>query len=382
MRKVMVVAIVFVLCTLFSAQMPAQTFTITIWVDKGCGEEYFVGDMLTVYWRASHACTIVFWEEEPDGTRRKLTTQGVMSAAGEGSRGWTLKDYGYGKRAVYVEASSLFGSDTARCEYYVLKKAADIQVTVKDQDGEPVSGAHIQFDGVSVGTTDADGVYTISEAEFGEHTITCVYNDEEQENRIRIASTQTQYMNFVFTVEKRGSITVQVHNQHGDPLEADIYVDGFKEGISSDGTFTVSTQEGTHFVEAQWEEYTAQKSVTVVRNQTSFIDLVITVHVDTTLQVTVQDDTGALITDAIVYVDNIFLGRTTPQGIAQGNTTPGAHVVRIEKQGYQSTTKNIAIQEGENTTTVTIQKEEVPAYGILVVIGVLLLALAKRQRYS
>lgn len=379
----MVAAIVFVLCTLFSAQMPAQTFTITIWVDKGCGGEYFVGEMLTVHWRASHSCTIVFWEEEPDGTRRKLTTQGVMSGAGEGSRGWTLKDYGYGKRAVYAEASSLFGADTARCEYYVLKKAADIHVTIKDQDGEPVSGADIQLDGISVGTSNADGVYTIPEAEFGEHTITCVYNDEEQKTRIRIASTQTQYMNFVFTVEKRGSITVQVNNQHGDPLEADIYVDGFKEGVSSsDGTFTVSTQEGTHFVEAHIKEYTAQKSVTVIRNQTSFVDLVITVQVDTTLQVTVQDDTGTLITDAIVYVDNIFLGRTSPQGIAQGMTTPGAHVVRIEKQGYQSTTKNITLQEGVNTTTVVIQKEEVAAYGILVVIGVLLLALAKRQRYS
>lgn len=374
----MVITIVFVLCTLWAAQVPAQTFTLSIWVDKGCGGKYFVGDMLTVNWNASHSCSIVFLEEEPDGTRRKLTTQAIISGSGEGSRGWTLKDYGYGKRAVYAEATSQYGSDTARCEYYVLKRAADIKVIVKDQDGEPIPEVNIMVDDVSVAATNANGVYTIEEVEFGEHTITCVYNDEEQKSRIRIATTQLQSVEFVFTVEKRGSITIKVHNQNGDPLEADIYVDGFKEGVSSDGTLTVSTLEGSHTVKAQFNEYTAQESVTVVRNQTSFADLVITIPVETTLQVTVKDNTGP-VADAIVYVDDTFLGRTSPQGVATGAATPGAHVIRVEKQGYPSTVHNITVYEGENTALVSIEKEA-SACGILVIIGILLLVMVKGKQ--
>ena len=357
-----------------------QQFSITIWVDKGCGGEYFVGDMLTVHWSTTHACEITFYEEEPDGVKRKLTTNTIIAGAGEGSRGWTLKDYGYGKRAIHAEAVSIWGMDTAKCEYYVLKKAADVEVKVRDQDGEPISGASISLDNTLVATTDSSGTYTIPEVEFGEHTITATVEGVEQSHRIRIASTQKQHTDFAFTVEKRGSIRVRLFNQNGDPIEgADVHVDGFREGSTSeDGEFIISVSEGSHHVEAVWQDASAEATVTVQRNQVSFIDLTMDVKIEAVLTVFVKDSGGNAVGDAGVYLDNQFLGRTDAAGQVRGEGAPGPHTVRVEKQGHESAVQNVNLGEGENTVTVTLT-EEAPAYGILVLLG--FLYLLKRRKH-
>jgi len=375
MKKIVLAVTILVLCSLLCTQVPAQQqLTMTIWVDKGCGGEYFVGDMLTVNWSVSHGCEITFWEVRPDGTRRKETTQPVFTGAGEGSMGWTLKDEGYGRRGVYAEAfSPLWGRATAQCEFYVRKKAADINVTVRDQDGEPISGANVSLNGTFVASTDASGNVIIPEVDFGEHTITVQYEGEEQTSRMRIASTQKQFIEFVFTVEKRGSIQVRVFSQKGDPIEnVDVYIDGFKEGLTSqDGTFTVSTAEGDHFVEVKYQDAQASQRVTVVKNQTTFADLTIYLEVYTTLSVFVKDETGNAVADANVYLDTIFLGRTDSEGKVEERATPGPHTVRVEKQGYNPSTQNTQIEEGGNTVTVVITAEDAAAYGILALLGFL-----------
>jgi hypothetical protein len=367
------------LSTLFATQAPCQQFDLTIWVDKGCGGEYFVGDMLTVHWAVTHNAELTFWEIEPDGFKRKLHSGPIITGAGQGSRGWTLKDYGYGKRKIYAEAVSIWGMDAAECEFYVIQKAADVQVTVKDQNGQPLSGVTISLDNSIVASTTTTGTYTIPDVEYGEHTITAAFGDKEQSSRIRIASSQKQFLDFVFTVEMTGSIQVRVYTQHGDPLEADIYIDGFREGRTSpDGTFTVSASEGDHYVEATWQNETAGKQVTVVGNQTSFADLTIYAAKDTTLTVLVQDTEGSPVKDANVYLGNIFLGKTDAQGTVQEAAAPGSHTVRVEKQGYTSAAQDTSVQEGENTVTIVLTPEDAAAYSILTLLGFFYLLIRRR----
>jgi hypothetical protein len=357
-----------------------EPFTITIEVDKGCGGKYFVGDMLTVTWVVSHPCEIDFWEEEPDGVKRRLSA-GVISSAGSGSRGWTLKDYGYGRRVVYAEAVSPFGMGNASCEYYVLKKAADIRVEVTDQDGMPLSAVDVLLDATLIAATDASGSVVIPEAEFGEHTITAKYNDEEQSTRIRIASTQTQFVDFVFTVEKQGSIKIQVVTQKGDPLpDADIYIDGSKEGRTDpEGIFTVTVPAGAHTVEAKWQNQSDEQDVTVINNQMSFADLVITVPVEAILAIRVEDDAGTPLSDANVYVDNVFAGKTDIQGLIQYETVPGAHIVRAEKQGYITSSANVNAGEGQTEAVVVLPQEGNAALStILVLMGLGYMLMRKR----
>jgi hypothetical protein len=139
MKKIaMVLVFLFVLFSQSVTYVPAQSFTIDVWVEEGCGAEYHVGDMLTVHWQVSHDCTIIIVEEEPDGTRRKLTTHGIMATAGHGSRGWTLKDYGYGRREIQASGTSEYGSDSDECEFYVVEENGGSQ----DADGDGVPDGH------------------------------------------------------------------------------------------------------------------------------------------------------------------------------------------------------------------------------------------------
>jgi protocatechuate 3,4-dioxygenase beta subunit len=374
MKRYAVLVLLFMGIMLSATSLPAQRFTLTIWVDKGCGGDYFVGDMLTVNWRVSHNCEIIFWEIEPDGFKRRLHSGPVITTAGEGSRGWTLKDYGYGKRAIYAEATSIWGRDSDQCEFYVHKKAAEVQITVTDQDGEPISGADIMINGTSVATTTTAGTATLSDVEFGEHLIEVRVGEEKQSSPIRIASIQKQYLDFVFTVEKRGSIQVSVSDQKGAPLpQVDIYIDGYREGhTDSSGMITVSVAEGTHFVEAKADGETQERSVIVERGKTTPVDFTVYLSMETTIEVLVMDEQGNPVSDAGVYTDNVFLGRTDAGGRVYQKSTSGFHALRVEKEGYTSHVEDIMLQEGENKLTVTITAEkDTPLYGILSVIGIL-----------
>jgi hypothetical protein len=381
MKKGVILLLLFMSGLLSTTSLPAQRFTLTIWVDKGCGGDYFVGDMLTVNWRVSHNCEIIFWEIEPDGFKRRLHSGPVITTAGEGSRGWTLKDYGYGKRAIYAEATSIWGTDSDQCEFYVHKKAAEVQIIVTDQDGEPIQGAEISVDGTPVTTTTTAGTATLSDVEFGEHLIEVRVGEEKQSSPIRIASIQKQYLDFVFTVEKRGTVEISVSDQDGTPLpQVDIYIDGYREGnTDNSGIFSTSMAEGTHFIEVRTDQETLERSVIVERGKTTPVDFTVYLTAETIIDVLVLDDQGAPVPDAGVYTDNVFLGRTDARGHVSQKSTSGFHTLRVEKQGYTSHVEDITLQEGENHYTVTITAEkDTPLYGILSLIGIIYIL--KRHR--
>ncbi|MGC1122167.1 MAG: hypothetical protein WBA22_13845 [Candidatus Methanofastidiosia archaeon] len=134
MRKLMAVVLLLAFLQQSAVQIPAQSFSIEIWVERGCGGTYYVGEMLKVYWEASHGCEITFYEKEPDGTRRKLHSGPIFSGEGRGSRGWTIKDYGYGLREIQAYATSEFGSDSDSCQYYVREEDSDGDGVPDDED--------------------------------------------------------------------------------------------------------------------------------------------------------------------------------------------------------------------------------------------------------
>ena len=381
MRKIAVVLLLFIGIAGSAVSLQTQGFTLTIWVNKGCGGDYFVGDMLTVNWRVSHNCEIIFWEIEPDGFKRRLHSGPIIAGAGEGSRGWTLKDYGYGKRAIYAEATSIWGSASDQCDYYVHRKAADIQVTVVDQDGAPISEATVVLDGAVIAATTSAGVATLTEVDFGDHLITVRVGDEEQSSQIQITSLEKHYLDFTFTVEKKGSIQISVFDQTGSPIShANISVDGAREGTTDEqGMIMVSVEEGSHFIEIKCDGETVERSVTVQRGKITPVEVTMYIMVETTIDVLVLDDEGAPVSDAGVYTDNVFLGRTDGGGHVQQLSTVGFHTLRVEKQGYTPYIQDIMLQEGENELTVTIVPEkETPLYGILSLIGMIYLLKRKR----
>ena len=252
-------------------------FPLIILVDRGYSGEYFVGDMLTVQWIASKGGTVTFSLKDADGSI--LADLGsAASGSGRGHSGWTLKEeYGYGKKLIYAETNTSHGGYSAECEFYIVKKVADIVVKTEDQDGEPISGADVLLDNTFEVSTDSSGVCTIREVEFGEHTITAEFEGREESKRIQVTSTKTQYINFVFDIEKIGSIYIRVFDRNNEPIKnAEIYIDGSKKGYTSEeGVFEAPVPEGGHLVEARWQNETEDKQVEVKREETTFVDLII-----------------------------------------------------------------------------------------------------------
>ncbi len=248
-------------------------FALIIWIDRGYSGEYFVGDMLKVHWIASEG-GITFWVKDTDG--KTLDKLGEVSGSGPGSRGWTLKeDYGWGKKSIYAEV----GSNSAECEFYIVEKVANIEVKVKDSNGEPIPGVDVLLDDGFQGKTDSSGIYVIQDVEFGEHIITVESEEIDERTRIRVESTETQNVVFVLdlSADERGIIQVLVFDQDGNPVkECDVYIDGSLEGqTSEEGVFVISASEGSHSVKARWQGEEAEKFVTVEKNQTTSVELTI-----------------------------------------------------------------------------------------------------------
>lgn len=311
MNKMMVAVLfcAFLLPPVTSA--PAQKFSLEIWVDKGCGGEYYLDEPLIVHWKAAHPCEITFWiliDEE----RKELTKNPIDVGAGESYREWPLTaEYGYGEKSVYAEAVSSFGWDSAVCTFFIRKKTADIEVTVKDQHGEPLSGAEVILDTTVIGPTIA-GVFTVKEVEFGEHEITVTYEGTTQKYSLNITSTEKQYIGFVFTVEKTGIVKIFVVNENGDPIEgAVVSIDGITKGqTSQEGLVTSTIPEGSHRVDVQWQDSQVGTSVTVQENQTISVNL--TVETDTDIPPTIP--TFLYLIPVIGVLVLILLIRTSKRG--------------------------------------------------------------------
>ncbi|KYK35563.1 MAG: hypothetical protein HXS48_20720 [Theionarchaea archaeon] len=163
MKRIMAVVLLLTFSLQSVVHVPAQAFTLDIWIDRGCGAEYHVGDMLKVHWEVSHPCEITVWEIKPDGYKRKLTSQPIISIqGGHGSSGWTIREeHGYGRRAIYAQATSQYGSDSDECEFYVVEEEppdADGDGVTDDQDNCYNPDCHIVDSKGCPEDSDNDGV--------------------------------------------------------------------------------------------------------------------------------------------------------------------------------------------------------------------------------
>lgn len=164
--------------------------------------------------------------------------------------------------------------NSSECGY--VEKVADIEVKIVDEEGNPISGANVLLDNTFEGSTDSFGICTIQEVEFGEHTITAEFEGEERISLLHIAATSKQYINFIFP-PPQGSVHIRVFNQKNEPIEnAEIYIDESKRGYTlENGAFEASVSEGSHIVEARWQNEKTERRVEVKSNETTSIDLII-----------------------------------------------------------------------------------------------------------
>ncbi|MDI6917379.1 MAG: carboxypeptidase regulatory-like domain-containing protein [Thermoplasmatales archaeon] len=241
--------------------------------------------------------------------------------------------------------------------------------TVKDENGDPISGATVTADGHS-DTTDANGNYTISNLSPDTYTVTA--SKSGYTSSYQIVNLTTFSANIDFTLNATpttGTITGHV------------YVSGTTTGIQNanvsinancytltdaNGAYTLSgVAQGTHTVTASAAGYASSSAeVSVTAGQTSFHNFTLTLLSETgniSGRVT-ADGTG--LNNATVTVEGAGL---TAQTNITGHYTvtgvpPGTYNVTASKSGYVSSTQtNVAVTAGNTTElnfTLTVSAEQ------------------------
>lgn len=204
---------------------------------------------------------------------------------------------------------------------------------------QPENGAVVFVDGNKVGVTP----YKSERLRSGEHKVRVVkemYNIMEQTAVVTDGKTTDVSIKMTANFVNVNVIT---------DSESDIYIDNEKKGR---GKWSGRLSDGNHIVEAKKEAHkTSTKNVTLTLGKDESI--------------TVPDpkpiygilDVNSTPMGATIYIDGKSRG-TTPRVLT--DVLIGKHTVTIEKNGYNTDTKEVTIQEGKKTdlnVTLSIGRE-------------------------
>lgn len=204
---------------------------------------------------------------------------------------------------------------------------------------QPESGAIVFIDDVKAGITP----YKSDKVKSGEHNVRIVkemYNTIEQ--IVTVTDGNTTEANIVMTAN---FVNVIVTTES----DSDIYIDNEKIGKGSWGG---RLSDGTHIFEAKKESHkTSTKNVTLVLGKNETIEIPHPIPIYGIL------DVNSTPMGATIFIDGKKIG-TTPSVIT--DILIGKRLISIEKDGYNTDTKEVTIIEKKKTdlnVTLTIGKE-------------------------
>ena len=204
---------------------------------------------------------------------------------------------------------------------------------------QPESGAVVFIDGNKVGTTP----YKSDKLKSGQHQVRVVkemYNTMEQ--TVTVTDGKTAEANIKMTAN---FVNVNITTDS----QSDIYVDNEKKGR---GAWKGRLSEGTHIFEAKKESHkTSTKNVTLVLGKDENIAIPDPKPIYGIL------DVNSTPMGAKIYIDGVDRG-ATPRVLT--DVLVGKRTVRIEKNGYNTETKEVTITENKKTdlnVTLSIGKE-------------------------
>jgi len=376
MKKIFLAGIILVIC---ASTVSSQQYFLNVWVDRGCGANYKVGDKILVYYdtNVEWGATITIWERQPDGTRLKKLNNGYISG-GSGNYGYVIQEKIMGRRAVEVELISNFPylQLTKSCEFNVVEEIAKngtLLVSIKDQNGSPLANVTVLLDGQEKGKTDASGRVAISNVNPGNHTIEVSFSGKKDTRSVYV-SEGTQPVDFLFSVVKEGRLSLVVKDLHGNPVSgASITVDGSMKGVTdSSGTLSLTLTSGNHTLLVS--QGGKEKSVTIsIKEGQSATTEILLETAGKMVTFSVKDKRGTPIPTTQIFVDYILKGTTNAQGTLQADVEEGSHLVTASKEGYSTFQLNATIEPDETVDIVITEAMPYYLYGGIAAAVILLL---------
>lgn len=306
------------------------TLSCDVWVDKGCGSTYEIGETITIYFEVNTDAYIELWLTFPDGST-SLRAQGSICG------GVTYNDTGYvgepaGKRTLVLKAWSGAEYDSDTCTYYGSEPPGSIRV-----ESTP-SGADVYLDQSYEGKTPL----TIRDVSPGSHTLRVIKSGyKEWTKTVTVYSNETTYVNAALQKEL-GSIHVT-----SNPSGAKVYLDGSYKGTTpltigdvSTGNHTLTLKKNGYY---DWE-----RSYNVSAGET------VDVYASLELKVGYLN-VRSNVEGASVYVDGSYKG-TIPLYVG---IPVGMHTVTVSANKYYDYTTSVTV-ETDRTVYVEASLEEKP----------------------
>lgn len=222
--------------------------------------------------------------------------------------------------------------------------APGTEVTVLAQSGSPNSFAKLSNVEVTEDRTFAT-TFNLSNANSGQEFGLELDGEGKTADSIVVDSTQ----------ESTSDVMVNVENSAGEPVEADVTIDG-RTKTATEGTATFDLTKGEYTVDASADGYlNAGQTLTVEGETSTTLTLEEVQTVDYT--VTVQNSDGEAVSGASVTVD----GQTKTTG-SSGQATftleEGSYTAQVSANGYLNTSSSITASSDSTSTTVSLTAEQ------------------------
>ena len=175
-------------------KIQSAPLSVNMWIDKGCGSTYNIGDPIKIYFEVNKACYITIKVTTSEGTKTTIPSQSV-SAGTHYTTGTVGTPTGEHKLTINASVGSENASDT--CIFYAKENTGDIKVIVKDQDENRIEDANVYLDGSYKGKTNPDGEYTISGLSPGNYTVKASksgYEEDSESVYVEAGETDTVYL--------------------------------------------------------------------------------------------------------------------------------------------------------------------------------------------
>ena len=239
--------------------------------------------------------------------------------------------------------------------------AGAIQGTVRDSNGNPLSGATITTSpGGYTATTGSDGFYRLSNVAPGTYSVTAQkagYSTQTQSNR-NVVAGQTTVVDFTLSVIP-GAISGVVRDSANNPISGvtvSTTPGGYTAFTNTSGQYTISNvPPGTYTVEAYKSGYgsVTQSNVQVVSNQTTTVNFTFSTG-SGTITGTVRDSASNPLSGVTVRTVGASFSAVTNQSgqYTLSNVPAGTYTLEASKSGYVTQTQSNVQVVANQTTTV------------------------------
>lgn len=179
--------------------------------------------------------------------------------------------------------------------------------------------------------------------------------DQEFELSLRGVDKTTDAIAVGGTQEETSQVTVNVENDAGETVNADVTVDG-QTKTATDGSAMFQLADGDYTVSGVADGYQeVSQSVTVESETSTTLTLTEIQTVDYT--VTVQDSEGAAVSGASVTVDGTTM-TTDGSGQATFTLEEGSYTAQTTATEYQDSSSSITVGQDSTSTTVSLTAEQ------------------------